>query len=43
METLSVDLDWQVRIIGKTLTLPKNEDIKPHDPNKRKIGLHGFE
>ena len=27
MQTLNVDSDWQARIIGKTLTLPKHKDI----------------
>ena len=29
MKTLTVDKDWQARIIGKTLILPKHEDIIP--------------
>ena len=46
MQTLKVDQDWQARIIGKTLTLPKHEDIanaKLHGPNKTKVRLPGFE
>ena len=34
MQTLSVDLDWHAKLIGKTLNLPKNEDIKLHDPTR---------
>ena len=39
MQTLSLDLDLHARLIGKTLNLPKNEDIKLHDPSKRNMGL----
>ena len=27
MQTLNVDLDWQAKIIEKTLTLPNHEDM----------------
>ena len=36
MQTLNVDYDYQVRVIGKTLNLPEQEDIILNSISKRK-------
>ena len=36
MQTLNVDYDYQVRVIGKTLNLPEQEDIILNSTSKRK-------
>ena len=43
VQTLNFDLDCLVRVIGKTLTLPKHKDnAKNYDTNKRKTELPCF-
>ena len=45
MQTLNVDQDRQARIIVKVFgfTQTRSYNAKLHDPNKKKMGLPGFE
>ena len=45
MQTLNVDKDFQVRVIGKNFnfTQTRRYNAKLHDINRRKMGLPCFE